>query len=61
MPGQVEEQARAWPYWSPDRNTWDAPGLGNHYGSIRKDQDLVDAHLERITHSVQNALRRLAA
>ncbi len=42
LPGQVEEQireARAWSYWSPDRNTWDAPGLGNNYENIRRDQD----------------------
>ncbi|MGA1256753.1 MAG: hypothetical protein ACO3YX_07020 [Candidatus Nanopelagicaceae bacterium] len=42
LPGQVEEQileARTWSYWSPDRNTWDAPGLGNRYENIRQDQN----------------------
>lgn len=42
LPDQPEEQileARAWAYWSPDRNDWDAPGLGNTYSSIRQDQE----------------------
>lgn len=42
LPDQPEEQileARTWAYWSPDRNNWDAPGLGNTYSSIRRDQE----------------------
>ena len=42
LPDQPEEQileARAWAYWSPDRQDWDAPGLGNTYSSIRRDQE----------------------
>lgn len=41
IPDDQEEQikeARTWSYWSPERNTWDAPGLGNTYESIRRDQ-----------------------
>ena len=34
---QIQE-ARTWAYWSPDRHTWDAPGLGNTYASIQRDQ-----------------------
>lgn len=41
VPDDPEEQileARTWSYWSPDRHTWDAPGLGNTYENIRQDQ-----------------------
>lgn len=41
IPNQQDEQikeARSWSYWNPDRNTWDAPGLGNTYENIRRDQ-----------------------
>lgn len=41
LPGQIDEQikeARAWSYWSPERDAWDAPGLGNSYENIRRDQ-----------------------
>ncbi|MDY6936284.1 MAG: hypothetical protein SWY16_01350 [Cyanobacteriota bacterium] len=31
-------EARIWSYWHPQRNTWDAPGLGNTYDRIRHDQ-----------------------
>lgn len=31
-------EARVWSYWHPQRNTWDAPGLGNTYARIRHDQ-----------------------
>jgi len=50
LPGEAEEQireARAWSYWSPSRNTWDAPGLGNHYSYIRKDQDRRFAAIQK--------------
>lgn len=39
--GDLEEQilqARAWSYWNPERKDWDAPGLGNTYETIRRDQ-----------------------
>jgi hypothetical protein len=32
-------EARVWSYWSPQKNRWDAPGLGNVEISIRHDQD----------------------
>ncbi len=38
----VEEQikeARSWSYWHPERQAWDAPGLGNGYQNVRRDQD----------------------
>lgn len=41
LPNQPDAQiqeARTWAYWSPDRQTWDAPGLGNTYASIQRDQ-----------------------
>jgi hypothetical protein len=31
-------EARTWSYWSPNINKWDAPGLGNTYPLIRRDQ-----------------------
>lgn len=31
-------EARVWSYWHPQRQAWDAPGLGNTYDSIRADQ-----------------------
>lgn len=31
-------EARTWSYWDMDKNSWDAPGLGNKYDSIRRDQ-----------------------
>ena len=31
-------EARTWSYWEPDYEDWDAPGLGNTYDSIRRDQ-----------------------
>jgi hypothetical protein len=31
-------EARVWAYWHPQRQKWDAPGLGNTYASIRHDQ-----------------------
>ncbi len=34
---QIRE-ARVWSYWHPDRQDWDAPGLGNTYEDIRRDQ-----------------------
>jgi hypothetical protein len=30
--------ARTHAYWNPQTNRWDAPGLGNREGSIRRDQ-----------------------
>ena len=38
----VEEQikeARSWSYWHPERQAWDAPGLGNGYQNVRRDQN----------------------
>jgi hypothetical protein len=32
-------EARVWSYWSPHKNRWDAPGLGNIEPSIRHDQE----------------------
>lgn len=32
-------EARVWSYWSPQKNRWDAPGLGNLEPSIRHDQE----------------------
>ncbi|MGK7902441.1 MAG: M23 family metallopeptidase [Hormoscilla sp.] len=31
-------EARTWSYWDMEKNSWDAPGLGNNYDSIRRDQ-----------------------
>lgn len=31
-------EARVWSYWSPDKQHWDAPGLGNNEPAIRADQ-----------------------
>lgn len=31
--------ARVWSYWSPQKQRWDAPGLGNIETSIRHDQE----------------------
>ncbi len=31
-------EARVWSYWSPQKQDWDAPGLGNTEASIRRDQ-----------------------
>ncbi|MGA1625170.1 MAG: hypothetical protein ACO4AJ_06000 [Prochlorothrix sp.] len=33
-------EARTWAYWSPERHSWDAPGLGNTYPNIQRDQNL---------------------
>lgn len=30
--------ARTWSYWDPDRQTWNAPGLGNDFRHIESDQ-----------------------
>jgi hypothetical protein len=41
VPHDPEEQileARSWSYWHPERQDWDAPGLGNTYENIRQDQ-----------------------
>lgn len=38
-PEEQIKEARVWSYWDMDRNRWDAPGLGNHYDSIRYDQE----------------------
>lgn len=38
QPDAQIQEARTWAYWSPDRHTWDAPGLGNTYASIQRDQ-----------------------
>jgi hypothetical protein len=35
---QIKE-ARSWSYWHPERKAWDAPGLGNGYANVRRDQD----------------------
>jgi len=35
---QIKE-ARSWSYWHPERKAWDAPGLGNGYSYIRRDQE----------------------
>lgn len=32
-------EARVWSYWNPQKNRWDAPGLGNVETSIRHDQE----------------------
>ena len=32
-------EARVWSYWSPQKQRWDAPGLGNIESSIRHDQE----------------------
>lgn len=31
--------ARTWSYWDPDREQWNAPGLGNQWDSIYGDQE----------------------
>ncbi len=31
-------EARVWSFWEPQKNRWDAPGLGNTEDSIRHDQ-----------------------
>lgn len=31
--------ARTWSYWDPQLNSWNAPGLGNHWDSIYADQE----------------------
>ncbi len=52
--GELEEQilqARAWSYWNPERKDWDAPGLGNTYETIRRDQ------LRRME-AIQDAMQR---
>lgn len=38
MEEQIKE-ARSWAYWHPERKAWDAPGLGNGYQNVRRDQD----------------------
>lgn len=38
-PDEQIAEARTWSYWHPQRDRWDAPGLGNTYDSIRRDQE----------------------
>ena len=38
QPSEQIVEARIWAYWDMDKNRWDAPGLGNTYPSIRRDQ-----------------------
>jgi hypothetical protein len=38
-PDEQIKEARSWAYWHPERKTWDAPGLGNGYANVRRDQD----------------------
>jgi len=37
-PGEQILEARVWSFWHPRYNRWDAPGLGNTYATIRRDQ-----------------------
>jgi hypothetical protein len=37
-PDEQVLEARTWSYWDPNRHRWAAPGLGNNYGRIRRDQ-----------------------
>lgn len=52
-PDEQITEARTWSYWHPDRQRWDAPGLGNTYASIRQDQ-------VRRTEAVKSALATVA-
>lgn len=47
-------EARTWSYWDMDKNSWDAPGLGNNYDSIRRDQ-------QRRYQAIAHALPQLEA
>ncbi len=46
-------EARVWAYWHPQRQKWDAPGLGNTYASIRHDQQRRQAAIAQAM-AVQN-------
>jgi|GEM_PF-5966395 len=52
-PAEQLIEARVWSYWSPKRNQWNAPGLGNKYPSIRRDQERRQKAI-RLTLFVQN-------
>lgn len=45
-PDEQVLEARVWSYWHPQRNTWDAPGLGNTYDRIRHDQKRRQAAID---------------
>jgi hypothetical protein len=40
-------EARTWAYWDPHRHRWAAPGLGNTYDRIRRDQFRRQQAVER--------------
>jgi hypothetical protein len=46
-------EARVWSYWHPQRQKWDAPGLGNTYARIRHDQQRRQAAIAQAM-AVQN-------
>jgi len=49
-------EARTWAYWSPKRHTWDAPGLGNTYATIRRDQHRrLEAIAAALAHQSQHS------
>ena len=37
-PDEQIVEARVWSYWEPSIEDWDAPGLGNTYDGVRRDQ-----------------------
>ncbi|MBO9997429.1 MAG: hypothetical protein J7641_00230 [Cyanobacteria bacterium SID2] len=54
-------EARVWSYWHPERDTWDAPGLGNTYDRIRHDQQRRMAAIdEALAMQQQQPARSLA-
>ncbi|MGD1904006.1 MAG: hypothetical protein ACFB9N_17410 [Geitlerinemataceae cyanobacterium] len=54
-------EARVWSFWHPQRNRWDAPGLGNTYESIRHDQARRMAAIDAALASYLNSVTANAA
>jgi hypothetical protein len=54
-------EARVWSYWNPQKNRWDAPGLGNIEPSIRHDQERRLLAIARALTIAQQQLARLPA
>ncbi len=46
-PEEQLKEARTWSYWCPEKNRWDAPGLGNNYDDIRQDQERRQSEIRR--------------
>ncbi len=46
-PEEQLKEARTWSYWCPEKNRWDAPGLGNNYDDIRQDQERRQGEIRR--------------